>query len=262
MALAEVGRSNAVRELLQQVDALKRVLDRAADRSVPRDAATFREMRRLIVGSNLADSRVPPLLSECRDLTDVRDHLMMVGATPSERRAAIRGQLAPLYEHLEALRSGQGRAVRAQRPASLGVALHLENLHPDVVGAAGRLFQDRHYAQAVFEAFKRLEVVVRELTGSQNSGQKLMGEAFGGDPPRIRLSDLEGKSGQDQHEGYKLMFMGAMAAIRNPGGHEIVSFETPQQALEQLALASLLFRQLERAVVRGLKLLSFPSISS
>jgi uncharacterized protein (TIGR02391 family) len=99
------------------------------------------------------------------------------------------------------------------------VSLQIGDLHPRIGNLSGALYANGHYAPAVFEAFKGVENRVRELSGTDLSGPKLIGQAFGGTSPRFRLSGREGRSGQDEHEGRTLMLMGALQAIRNPGAH-------------------------------------------
>lgn len=101
--------------------------------------------------------------------------------------------------------------------------LTLENLHPEIVAAAGELFTDGHYASAILEAFKRVELRVRSQSGLTGSGQDLMARAFAGDPPPIDVRVEGGQSGQDEQEGFRFLFMGAARGIRNPKAHEAVS---------------------------------------
>jgi len=60
----------------------------------------------------------------------------------------------------------------------------LSELHPRVSKAAGPLFRDGRYAQASFEAFKVLEVELRERSGLDLSGRELAEKALGGASPR------------------------------------------------------------------------------
>lgn len=79
--------------------------------------------------------------------------------------------------------------------------LRLENLHRNVIAAASDLFNDQHYASAVSEAFKSIEVGVRDLTKiSDKSGPKLMAAAFAGQPPSLDVSTETGRSGDDERE--------------------------------------------------------------
>jgi uncharacterized protein (TIGR02391 family) len=126
--------------------------------------------------------------------------------------------------------------------------LQLEKLHSDVISAASNLFADGHYAAAVSEAFKSIEVRVRTLTKiADKSGSKLMGQAFGSSAPQLDVSTEAGKSAEDEQEGYQQLFRGAMLGVRNPKAHELFKHDDPQQALEYLGFASLLHRRLDIA---------------
>ena len=50
--------------------------------------------------------------------------------------------------------------------------------------------------------------------------------------------------------GFKFIFAGAATGIRNPRGHEVDIGDTPDEALDYLALASLLLRRLDAAGLR------------
>jgi uncharacterized protein (TIGR02391 family) len=128
--------------------------------------------------------------------------------------------------------------------------LSIDGFHSEVVEAAGDLFADGHYAPAILEAFKRVELRVRAQSGLEGTGQDLMARAFHGDPAPIDVRVEAGQSGQDEQEGFRFLFMGAARGIRNPKAHEAVSQLDPQRALEYLALASLLLRRIDDAQAR------------
>lgn len=134
----------------------------------------------------------------------------------------------------------------AQRVAPVR-RLTFENLHPKVRAAAGDLFADGHFASAVSDAFKSIEVRVRLISGLTQSGAPLMGTAFSPKAPLIDVAREDGRSGDDEREGFLALFRGAMIGIRNPYAHELFKDEDPQQALEYLGFASLLHRRLDLA---------------
>lgn len=124
---------------------------------------------------------------------------------------------------------------------------HLTGLHPDVLTAASSLFESGHYSDAVFAAFKAIEVRVRRQGSLRGHGRALMGDAFGGAEPALRVHTHSGEVAEDEQEGFKLVFMGVMQGIRNPQGHDFLDYYTEEVAAEYLALASLLFRRLDLA---------------
>ena len=74
-----------------------------------------------------------------------------------------------------------------------------------------------------------------------------MMKAFSEPSPPIELTPLANRSERNEQEGYKFLFAGSMAAIRNPRGHEVLVSESPDECLDHLSLASLLLRRLERS---------------
>jgi uncharacterized protein (TIGR02391 family) len=122
-------------------------------------------------------------------------------------------------------------------------------LHALIKQVSGDLYVDRHYDQAIFEAFKAVEVRVRQMSGLDASGRDLMATAFG-DNKRIVVRGHVGRSGSDEQEGWKLIFMGAMQGIRNPKGHEQAGQMDAEVALEYLTFASLLMRKLDEGAGR------------
>ena len=73
--------------------------------------------------------------------------------------------------------------VSVDAPIYEGDIVEIKDPHR-VIGSAGKLFADGHFSKAVTEAFVSIEVRVRGLLGSENSGTKLMDEAFGGKDPK------------------------------------------------------------------------------
>lgn len=129
--------------------------------------------------------------------------------------------------------------------------LTFENLHSEIQRAAGDLFADGHFEAAVQEAIKSLEVRVRGTTGVDKSGVALMLEAFRAANPKIDVSKHEGRSGDDEKQGFEAIFRGVMLGMRNPGAHELFTEGDPQQALEYLGFMSLLHRRIDDAKVFG-----------
>jgi uncharacterized protein (TIGR02391 family) len=113
------------------------------------------------------------------------------------------------------------------------------------------LFDDGYGEQAVFEAFKFIEKEVKRISKLRGkTGYALMMEAFNEQNAKIKLNSLLTDTDVDEQRGYKSIFAGAAAGIRNPRGHEIDIGDTPDEALGYLALASLLLRRLDAAGVR------------
>ena len=125
------------------------------------------------------------------------------------------------------------------------------NIHPDLPTKARKLFDDGHWEQSVFEAFKFIEKEVKRISGLRGkTGYKLMMDAFNENGPKVQLNGLATESEIDEQMGFKFIFAGAATGIRNPRGHEVDIGDTPDEALDYLALASLLLRRLDAAGLR------------
>jgi uncharacterized protein (TIGR02391 family) len=118
------------------------------------------------------------------------------------------------------------------------------NIHPAIGAVSVKLFDDGHYSQATFEAFKFLDLEVQKLSAINESGFKLMMAALNEANPKIKLTPLSNQSEVDEQMGYRFVFAGAMSAIRNPRGHEI-NIDPIDRCLDHLSLASVLHRRLE-----------------
>ncbi len=126
----------------------------------------------------------------------------------------------------------------------------LRNVHPDMPADVRQLFDNGHFAQATFEAFKYVDEEMQRISGSSEYGSKLMLQVLGGSPPAVQLNPGMTKNEQSEQEGFKFLFAGAMLAIRNPRGHKSGLRDDPDTCLDHLSLASMLLRKLEEAGLR------------
>lgn len=122
-----------------------------------------------------------------------------------------------------------------------------KDVHHKLPPIVRRLFDDGHYAQATFEAFKFIDKIVQKLAKTHESGFKCMMQAFSETSPLIALTPNRTPSEKDEQKGFQFLFAGSMLAIRNPRGHEFGMKDSPDACLDHLALASLLLRRIEQA---------------
>lgn len=123
----------------------------------------------------------------------------------------------------------------------------LRNIHPKLQPIVRSLFDDGHFAQATFEAFKFVDKEVQRLSGMTETGQKLFMRAFVETSPAIILTKMSNASEKDEQEGYKFLFAGSALAIRNPRAHEYGISDDPDKCLDHLGLASMLLRRLNES---------------
>ncbi len=118
-------------------------------------------------------------------------------------------------------------------------------LHPKVIEASRKLFQDEHYRDAIYRAFVEVNNFVKSKAKSQLDGKDLMSKVFRLDNPIIKLNPLVTQSDKNEQEGFMLLSMGAMEGIRNPKAHENIAQNDPFRTLEYLSFASLLMKRIE-----------------
>lgn len=143
----------------------------------------------------------------------------------------------------------QAHEVSAAEPRA-DTALHpfdLRNIHEKLPGKVRKLFDDGHYAEATFHAFKFLDKTVGGHAKIRKSGWNLMMEAFNESTAPIKLTALTTETEVDEQKGYKFLFGGGVWAIRNPRGHEFNIIDDPDTCLDHLSFVSMLIRRLEDA---------------
>jgi uncharacterized protein (TIGR02391 family) len=121
------------------------------------------------------------------------------------------------------------------------------DLHPEIRRAAGELFRNGHYANAVEDACKALDGLVKLRSGRFDiGGTDLMTTVFSPKNPVLRFNDLATDSDRSEQQGMMQLFAGAMLAFRNPRAHEIVT-DDPERALEILSFLSFLAKAADSA---------------
>jgi uncharacterized protein (TIGR02391 family) len=118
------------------------------------------------------------------------------------------------------------------------------NIHPDIAGVSLKLFDNGHYSQATFEAFKFLDNQVKAISGIEDTGFSLMMNAFNETGPKIKLTDLKTMSDKDEQKGFRYVFAGTMSGVRNPRGHDN-RVDSIDLCLDHLSVASVLLRTLD-----------------
>lgn len=81
-------------------------------------------------------------------------------------------------------------------------------------------YESRNYTSAILDALYYLGNIIREKTGLQSDGVPLVGQAFGGKSPKLRVNPLQTESDLNVQKGTESLLKGLFQSIRNPRSHE------------------------------------------
>ena len=87
---------------------------------------------------------------------------------------------------------------------------------------------------------------MRQRSGETLDGMALMHKVFSPNAPLLRFNALADSSDKDEQQGFMMMFAGAVAGLRNPRAHKLIT-DDPERALEFIAFVSLLAKLLDGA---------------
>ena len=130
----------------------------------------------------------------------------------------------------------------------MAMAFPKELLHPDIRDKVWKALARGDLDEAVFAAFKAVEVGVRGKGGflATDIGMPLMRKAF--DPNTGTLSNMDHPF--SEREALAHLFAGAIGSYKNPHSHRTVALTDPREAQEQCLLASHLLSIVEARAQR------------
>jgi hypothetical protein len=166
--------------------------------------------------------------------TDVRagDHLEYRLSNDEPRRMIVIDAVHPYMNRASTFDDYiELTCVPTQRITSARVVAPV--LHP-AMSVALSLVENGQMSEAIFEALRIVEERVRYLAEDNE----------------LDLTTATGQAADDECEGFRLLFAGAMLGLRRPCGAGGTVPTALDETLEYLALASMLMRRLDRAESR------------
>lgn len=127
------------------------------------------------------------------------------------------------------------------------------SIHSEVNKYCKAELMQENYFHAVFEAAKGLAQRIREQSGADGDGAKLIDTVFSVERPILAINSLQTETEKSEHKGFAQLLKGCFAAVRNPLAHEPKILWTGEDdAADYLSLISLLHRKLDTAVRTGM----------
>lgn len=171
------------------------------------------------------------------------------------RRRAVNNQLA--FEGLEIDETGRAVALKEKvsrlqeielRVKGFHNKLEQRDAHPSIFSFCRTELIAENYFHAVMEANKGLFQRIRDISGVEADGNRLIEQVFSGNPIVI-INHFITQSEKDEHTGFCSLLKGLCTMFRNPLAHE-PKVEWPiseQDALEILGIISYCHRRLDKA---------------
>ncbi len=125
-------------------------------------------------------------------------------------------------------------------------------IHPEVLKYCQAELMQHNYFHAVFEASKGLAQRIRDKSGIEGDGTRLVDKVFLVEQPILALNTLKTETERTEHKGFASLLKGCFAGVRNPLAHEPkIMWDGEDDAADYLTLISLLHRKLDDCVPTG-----------
>lgn len=99
----------------------------------------------------------------------------------------------------------------------MNIQTHISN---DLWGSIASAYESGNYTHAIIEAVHHLTIVLRGKSGADGDGVALVGQALGGDAPKLRVNALQSETDRNIQKGIEQLLRGIYLAIRNPRSHD------------------------------------------
>lgn len=86
-------------------------------------------------------------------------------------------------------------------------------------GAIRSTYEARNFSAAILDAIHFLSELIRERSGLEGDGVNLVGRAFGGKAPVLKVNNLNTESEKNVQAGIEQLLRGIYQAVRNPRSH-------------------------------------------
>lgn len=112
-----------------------------------------------------------------------------------------------------------------------------------------RSYNAENYSTAILDSIQFLGDVIREKAGLENDGNQLIGAAFGGENPKIKLNNFTTETEKNFQKGIENVLRGIYSAYRNPRSHTKVE-DSESDAFEIITFINHLLKIIDKSTGR------------
>ena len=105
--------------------------------------------------------------------------------------------------------------------------LHWRHLTPELKSRVNKYYINHQFGEAADLSTKIYCEEIRNKTGLDLDGPDLIGKAFGGSDPKIRVADITSVTGKNIQQGQEAMSRGLLMGFRNPMAHAPIDRVVP-----------------------------------
>jgi uncharacterized protein (TIGR02391 family) len=110
--------------------------------------------------------------------------------------------------------------MREYRQAAARTMNLMNEISPELWEAVSNVYEHGNYSHAILEAIHFLSASLRDKAGVDGDGSSLIGQALGGDNPKLRINGLKTDTERNVQKGVEQILRGVYLGIRNPRSHE------------------------------------------
>lgn len=112
-----------------------------------------------------------------------------------------------------------------------------------------RNYNADNYKNAILDSIQFIGDIIRDKSGLDSDGNNLIGSAFGGENPKIKLNKLKTESDKNIQKGVESILRGIYSAYRNPRSHSKTE-DSETDAFEIIVFLNHLLKLIDKSTGR------------
>ncbi len=116
-------------------------------------------------------------------------------------------------------------------------------------------YQAGNFSHAVLDALHFVTDTIRQKSGIDADGAALVGQALGGDTPKLRINAFQTETEKNIQRGIEQILRGIYTGIRNPRSHE--QLKTNRRTQTQLSTSSITSSEYSMRQRKSLQAITF-----